>query len=75
MLFLMLLVGKIGHIGTLGAVPWILVLLPLVLDLIMDFLVKLGYMDTAIIKLRVWLKVREMKRIVDRQNKANGNKS
>lgn len=67
--FVLLFIGKVGHIGTLGAIPWLLVFTPLVLDLGLDFIIKLGYVDTVIVRLRVWLKVRELKRIDKLQTK------
>lgn len=71
--FVLLLIGKIGHIGTLGAVSWAWVFLPLLLDLIMDFLTKMGYVDAAIARLIVRLKVREVQKIANRlKDKDNG---
>lgn len=63
------LIGKIGHLGTLGGLPWAIVFLPLVLDLILDFLLKLGYVDRGIIRLRLWLKIQKIKNISKRTNK------
>jgi len=37
-IFAMLFVGKIGNIGTLGSITWVWVFVPLLLDLVVDFL-------------------------------------
>lgn len=58
-----LFIGKVGHLGTLGAVAWPLVFLPLVLDLLLDFLLKLGYVDRAIGRLNLFVKTRALIRI------------
>lgn len=68
-IFVLMLVGKIGHIGTLAAVPWLCMFIPLVLDILLDFLTKMGYVDAAIGRLIIWLKVRKIRKIANRENK------
>lgn len=69
--FVLLLVGKIGNLGTLGAVPWLLVFTPLVLDLGFDFMLQMGYIDNLLFKLKSKIKIIQIKRIVNRKNKGN----
>lgn len=68
-IFVLLFIGKMGHIGTLGAIAWVLVFIPLVLDLLLDFLIKLGYVDSLIGRLNLWLKTRALIRIANKIKK------
>lgn len=72
MLFLMLLVGKIGELGRLGAIPWLLVILPLGLDVLLDYMTRAMVIDRLIDHVIAWIKIRQLKKIANIQNKRNG---
>ena len=65
MAFLMLLVGKIGHLGTLGGLHWLIVFIPLLCDILLDFFFAMGYYDRAIGWAVAWIKIRKLKKIAN----------
>jgi hypothetical protein len=69
MAFLMLLIGKIGHIGTLDAIGWVIVFIPFLLDLLLDFVTEMGYIRQAIGWYNMKKKVKELNNIANREKK------
>lgn len=69
LLFLILFVGKVGSLGTLGRVNWIWVILPLVADFFVDFLVSVGWQSQALSWLISRYKNREVIRVAKRLKK------
>lgn len=69
-LFLMLAVGKLGHIGTLGNITWLAIWIPFIFDVIVDFLIAVGYVDAVILKLRALLIRKKISKIAKEQLKA-----
>jgi hypothetical protein len=72
MAFLMLLVGKIGHIGTLGGIPWPIVFIPLLLDVLLDYAITVGLYDYPVAWVQMKIKLWQIKRIANRE-KTNKN--
>lgn len=68
--FLLLFLGKVGGIGKLGTIGWWLVFTPLLLDLLLDFINKLGYIDKAINYIRTKIMMKKLQDIVDREKSA-----
>lgn len=72
MAFLMLLVGKIGHLGTLGGLSWLIVFIPLALDVFFDFTARMGYLDQAIGWINMKKKIRDLNNIANDKTGSNG---
>lgn len=64
MIFALLLVGKIGNVGTLGNISWLWVALLMALDTAMDFTIAMGYQDYFVQMAIFKVKSRKMDRVV-----------
>lgn len=53
-MFVLLFVGKIGNIGTLGSLSWLVVFAPFLVDAVWDFVARMGYYDRLLAKVKIW---------------------
>lgn len=64
-IFAMLFVGKIGNIGTLGSIAWGWVFLPLLLDLVVDFLKVMDSHYGFVVRLIANYRNRKVRKIIE----------
>lgn len=64
-IFAMLFVGKIGNIGTLGSTSWVWVFVPLLLDLVVDFLKVIDSHYGFVVRFIASYRNRKVRRIIE----------
>ena len=68
-MFIAFLFGKLGHIGAFAAMPWVVIFIPLMGDVILDTLNRLGLIRNTINRIDLWNMKRRLNNISDKVKK------